>query len=61
MGFLESTNFLSLGDEYFASVEIDDIFCMRKKVDLDFWKVFNLYALGFLMQKFLSLQLLKTT
>ena len=50
--FLESTNFLSLGDEYFrASVEIDDIFCMRKKVDLDFWKVFNLYAYGFTISK----------
>jgi hypothetical protein len=52
--FFRIHEFLSF-DEYFrASVEIDDIFCMRKKVDLDFWKVFNLYAYGFTISKICS-------
>jgi hypothetical protein len=53
--FLESTNFLSLGDEYFQPCGIDDIFCMRKKSDSE---VLNI-AIGMkyrVNQKFVALQ-----
>lgn len=50
--FSESTSFLPLENELSrSSIQIDDIFCLRKKVDLDFWKVFNLYAYGFTISK----------
>ncbi|MFY8764875.1 hypothetical protein ACOWZQ_22895 [Klebsiella pneumoniae] len=50
--FSESTSFLPLKKEHKrASIQINDIFCLRKKVDLDFWRVFNLYAYGFTISK----------
>ncbi|HHJ4165859.1 TPA: hypothetical protein ACQJJL_004984 [Raoultella ornithinolytica] len=48
----EPTTFLPLGHEHSqASQVIDDIFCLRRQVDLKFWKVFNLYAYGFTNSK----------
>lgn len=50
--FSEPTVFLPLKNESSrASINIDDIFCLRRKVDLNFWKVFNLYAYGFSIAK----------
>lgn len=46
--FPEYNNLFHLNHEYDrASKVIDDIFYFRRKVDLQFWKVFNLYAFGF--------------
>ncbi|ASI56859.1 hypothetical protein ACR96N_22095 [Klebsiella pneumoniae] len=53
--FPESNGFFHLHHEYDkASKIIDDIFYLRRKVDLQFWKVFNLYAFGFTNSKISS-------
>ncbi|HDS6520111.1 TPA: hypothetical protein QHW61_005179 [Klebsiella oxytoca] len=50
--FSESVISLPLeGESSRASIYIDDIFSLRKKVGLDFWRVFNLYAYGFTISK----------